>query len=93
MSTSDVVSIANILRKHFLKKRYKKDSLAVNYAVNDRLMVLFRGRDEKKRMLFLELSSKKPKKKDTQSKFNTTSLKLSYLESPDILDIYDASKD
>jgi hypothetical protein len=90
---SDLMATSNTLRHHFLKKRYKKDSLAVNYKVNDKQMVLFRGRDEKKRMLILELASDKSKKKDAQSKVNNISLKLSYIENPDILDIYDASKD
>jgi hypothetical protein len=79
----NVVNTANMLRDHFLKKRYKKDSLAVNAKLSDSQMVVFRGQDEKDRMVLLVLT--KQAKEDKK-----ISLKLSYMlnfESPDVFSI------
>ena len=60
-----VVDAANFLRAHLLKKQYKED-LVTNYTVNEKMTIVFRGRDKKNRMVLLTL--KIPKAKNTKDK-------------------------
>ena len=52
-----VVNTANLLRTHFLKKRYKKKSLAVNSKLSADSTLVFRGRDKKDRMIIVVLTT------------------------------------
>ncbi len=85
-----VVDAANILRSHFIKKRYQENGYVVNGKMNDTQVIVFRGRDKKNRMILLILTTPKPKKGEKPDEI--TSLKLSYMlnpDSPDILSIRD----
>jgi hypothetical protein len=78
-----VILAAELLRRHFIKKKYQKKSYAVNQKVNDTNIIVFRGKDKKGRSIFLRLKYPKVKKGKTEK----VTLKLSYIfnrEKPDI---------
>ena len=87
----NVVNTANMLRDHFLKKRYKKETMAVNAKLTDSQMVVFRGEDEKNRMVLMVLTKqKKEKKESTKEAAKKISLRLSYMlnfDKPDVFSI------
>ena len=87
----NVVNTANMLRDHFLKKRYKKETMAVNAKLTDSKMVVFRGEDEKNRMVLMVLTKqKKEKKESTKEAAKKISLRLSYMlnfDKPDVFSI------
>lgn len=84
-----LVAMANVLRNHFLKKEYNKDSLAFNLPLNDGSVLVFRGTDQKGRMILLLLNNppnlRGKDKTDTKPKL---SLRLSYIEKPTTPDIF-----
>ena len=82
-----VVNTANLLRTHFLKKRYKKKSLAVNSKLSADSTLVFRGRDKKDRMIVVLLNATVPEGGNTEESLNNISLVLSYVESPDKPDV------
>jgi len=83
-----VIDTANLLRVHFLKKRYLKDKLAVNGKISNNQTIVFRGQDQKKRMIVVLLTSgTMPKGGNTEESLNKVSLLLSYVkdaENPDV---------
>ena len=91
VNNKEVIAIANLLRTHFIKKRYQEDMFAANAKVSDTLLVVFRGKDKKGRMVVMSLITPSPKegedKKKTKQKVQ---LLLSYKldpASPDVLTI------
>jgi hypothetical protein len=88
-----VVDTANLLRTHFIKKRYKKKGLVVNGKLDETNTIVFRGRDQKDRMILLMLTTPKTKKGEAfEEAIKNVSLKLSYLlkpDNPDILTVKD----
>lgn len=87
-----VVDAANILRTHFVKKRYKNDgSLVVNAKLSETKIMVFRGTDQKGRMAILALDTPKPLKDESpKDAAKKVSLTLSYIlkpHEPDILTI------
>ena len=80
----EVLSTANILKTHFISKRYQKKMYAVNAKVDDKRIIVFRGLDKKGRMIHLSLISLKVKetrdKKDSNS--HRPVLRLSYVLDP-----------
>jgi len=87
----EIVAAANLLRDHFMKKRYQKDGLVSNAQLNENTVLVFRGKDKKGHMIALTLITPVVKDGDKKkSVLEKTVLKLSYLldpESPDILTI------
>ena len=83
-----VVVAANLLRSHFVKKRYQKKGFTVNIKVNDNAVIIFRGRDEKGRMVLLVLIT--PKTEEKQPGHNNVRLRLSYMLNVDKPDIFKA---
>ena len=85
---TSVINTANLLRAHFLKKRYLKDNLAVNGKISNNQTIVFRGQDQKKRMVVVLLTTgTMPKGGHTVESLNKVSLLLSYIkdaENPDI---------
>jgi hypothetical protein len=57
----DVFHTAKLLRKHFVKKRYKKEGYLLNSKLKDGTVIVFRGRDKQDRMVFLNLKGLKVK--------------------------------
>ena len=47
VNNNEVIAAANLLRGHFIKKRYQEDMLAANAKISDNLMIVFRGKDKK----------------------------------------------
>ncbi len=87
-----VVDTANLLRTHFLKKRYKEKSLVANAKLSDTSTLLFRGRDKSDRLVLLMLNFQG--KQDGQTKeqaINNTTLLLSYLSNADKPDVRNLS--
>ncbi|HHZ65047.1 MAG TPA: hypothetical protein EYN51_06060 [Flavobacteriales bacterium] len=87
-----VLRTANTLRSHFLKKRYKKDKLAVNGKLSDTQTMVFRGKDQKNKMVTLILNTPGKQEEETlEDAINKISLVLSYIvdpENPDILSVH-----
>jgi hypothetical protein len=89
----DVTNAAKLLRKHFVKKRYKKDGYLLNWKLEDGTIVMFRGKDKKDRMISLLMPSSKVKKgKDKIGASKYVSLKLSYILDVDKPDIQEITK-
>ena len=74
----DILTAANLLRNNFVKKRYKKKLYAINKRINDTMMVVFRGYDEKNRSILLRLESPMAKSADQEQAGKHVSLFLSY---------------
>ena len=84
-----VVLTANTLRNHFLKKRYIKDKLVANGKVSSTQTMIFRGKDQKNRMLTLILQTPGKKGEETfEEATRKISLVLSYVLDPDNPDIF-----
>ena len=86
----DILATANLLRDYFMKKKYKKNQYTVNGKVNDKVLIVFRGRDEKNRMVVVVLTN--TKNKENQPEANLISLSLSYMQNPEKLDVFDITK-
>ena len=86
----DSINTANMLRDHFLKKRYKDKSLAINAKLDDKQMLVFRGRDKKDRMVLLLLTEHVIKMKGAKVATSKMTLRLSYMldfDNPDVFSI------
>ncbi|HIB43611.1 MAG TPA: hypothetical protein EYO37_06515 [Nitrospina sp.] len=87
-----VVNMANTLRTHFLKKRYKEEGLVVNGKVSDIQTIVFRGKDQKNRMIVVVLNTAPvPEGGNTTESVNRISLLLSYIQKPEDMDVLDIS--
>lgn len=79
VTAQQVVNSGNFLGNHFLKKRYQKDSFVAHAKLNDGSVLIFRGKDQKGRMVLLRLSNTQPNKNNKDIK---ATLNLSYIEKP-----------
>jgi hypothetical protein len=90
-NSKEVINVANLLRDHFIKKKYKKKGYLVNQRINDTTVTIFRGKDKKDRLVVLNLKTQKDKadedKKQARKKF---SLRLSYIQGLENLDVFKA---
>jgi hypothetical protein len=83
-----LVHTANLLNKHFAKKRYKPEGLVSNGALSKTSTMVFRGKDKKDRMLLLLLTSPSTTATLTpQEQTNQVRLVLSYIENPENPDV------
>jgi hypothetical protein len=83
VKSSDIVDAANLLRKHFIKKKYKDEGLAVNARIDDTQIIVFRGSDKKGRMAVLVLNTSKAKEEESKETLtDKASLALSYISDP-----------
>jgi hypothetical protein len=78
-----VILVANSLKTHFVKKRYRKKGFVVNQKFKDGTLCIFRGKDEKGRMILLTLKNPSPK-----NNLKILSLSLSYLSKVKKLDTF-----
>ena len=78
-----VLQTANLLRTHFLKKRYQKEKLAANATIGDNQTLVFRGLGQKKRMITVLLVTGTIPGDSS----NKISLILSYIKDPENPDI------
>ena len=79
ITAQQVVNSGNILGNHFFKKRYQKDGFVTHAKLNDGSVLIFRGKDQKGRMVLLRLSNPQPNKNNKDIK---STLNLSYIEKP-----------
>jgi hypothetical protein len=86
-----IVYISNLLRTHFLKKRYKEDSsLSINGKLSETSTIVFRGKDKIDKMILLVLNTTKPPKGGlTKNSLKEFSLLLSYV--PKVPDVFTAT--
>lgn len=81
-----LISTANLLRNYFVRLGFPNDKMVVNAQLNDNSILVFRGTDEKKRMVTLLLNNSQQNR--TSDSKNEISLQLSYIEKPDSPDIF-----
>ena len=79
ISAQKVVNSGNFLGNHLFKKRYQKDGFVAHAKLNDGSVLIFRGKDQKGRMVLLRLSNPQPNKNNKDTK---VTLNLSYIEKP-----------
>lgn len=89
----NLVNIANLLRNHFLKKEYKKGSVAANLRLQDGSVLVFRGTDKKDRMALLLLTNPPVPEEEKDKQTPKLSLRLSYIGDPASPDIYKVEED
>jgi len=86
IAPQQVVDSGNLLGNHFFKKRYQEDGLVAHARLNDGSVLIFRGKDQKGRMVVLRLSDLQPSNKDNENL--KMSLNLSYIEKPEQPDVF-----
>ena len=83
-----MVLTANTLRDHFLKKRYVEDKLIANGKLSDIRTLVFRGKDQKNRMIVVVLTTPGQQEGETfEEAMKNISLQLSYISNPGNPDI------
>jgi hypothetical protein len=87
-----VIDTANMLRTHFLKKRYQEEGLVANGKLSDSSTMVFRGKDKKGKMVLLVLNIVAPSSElPVEEAGSSVSLVLSYISNPDKPDVIDIS--
>jgi uncharacterized protein YgiM (DUF1202 family) len=86
VAPQQVVNSGNYLGNHLLRKRYQDDGLVAHARLSDGSILIFRGKDQKGRMVLLRLSDPQPSNKDNEDL--KISLNLSYIEKPEEPDVY-----
>ena len=86
LTPQQVVDSGNMLGNHFFKKRYLEDGLVAHARLNDGSVLIFRGKDQKGRMVLLRLSDPQSSNKDNEGL--KIALNLSYIEKPGQPDVY-----
>ena len=81
-----VVATANLLRNHFVQKKYRKEGFALNAKLGEGLILVFQGKDRKGRAARLLLSN--PKSEGDKKAGENIALTLSYIERPEDPDVY-----
>ena len=86
VTAQQVVDSGNLLGSHFFKKRYQEDGLVAHARLNDGSVLIFRGKDQKGRMVLLRLSDPQSSNEDNEGL--KIALNLSYIEKPGEPDVY-----
>ena len=86
VTLQQVVDAGNLLGNHFFKKRYQEDGLVAHARLNDGSVLIFRGKDQKGRMVLLRLSDPQSSNKDNEGL--KIALNLSYIDKPGQPDVY-----
>ena len=86
VTPQQVVDSGNMLGNHFFKKRYQEDGLVAHARLNDGSVLIFRGKDQKGRMVLLRLSDPQSSNEDNEGL--KIALNLSYIEKPGQPDVY-----
>ena len=86
VTAQQVVNSGNLLGNHLLRKRYQDDGLVAHARLNDGSVLIFRGKDQKGRMVLLRLSDPQSSNKDNEGL--KIALNLYYIEKPGQEDIY-----
>jgi hypothetical protein len=88
-NAEQVVNLANQLREHFARQTFKNEGLMVNQPLGEESILVFRGTDEKRRMVLLLLAN--PQKPGFPPNQDIV-LKLSYIQHPENPDIFKIEK-
>ena len=86
VAPQQVVNSGNYLGNYLLRKRYQDDGLVAHARLNDGSVLIFRGKDQKGRMVLLRLSDPQSSNKDNEGL--KIALNLSYIEKPGEPDVY-----
>ena len=86
VAPQQVVNIGKYMGNYLLRKRYKDDGLVAHAKLGDGSILIFRGKDQKGRMVVLRLSDLQPSNKDNENL--KMSLNLSYIEKPEQPDVF-----
>lgn len=86
VAPQQVVDSGNLLGNHLLRKRYQDDGLVAHAKLNDGSVLIFRGKDQKGRMVLLRLSDPQSSNEDNEGL--KIALNLSYIEKPGEPDVY-----
>ena len=81
-----VINFGNLLGNYFFKKRYQKEGLIAHARLSDGSILVFRGKDQKGRMVLLRVSNPQPDNENAKNLKIT--LNLSYIEKPGEPDAY-----
>ena len=81
-----VINFGNLLGNYFFKKRYQKEGLIAHARLSDGSILVFRGKDQKGRMVLLRVSNPQPDNENAKDLKIT--LNLSYIEKPGRPDSY-----
>ena len=81
-----IVDSVNSQGNHFFKKRYQEDGLVAHARLSDGSILIFRGKNQKGRMVLLRLSNPQPNNENAKDLKIT--LSLSYIEKPGKPDAY-----
>jgi len=85
-----VVATANQLRDHFIRKGFEKEGLVANAALGEGVILVFRGKDSKGRMVVLLLSNIPSKEESDNENIH---LRLSYISNPENPDVFRINED
>ena len=86
ITPQQVVNSGNYLGNYLLRKRYQDDGLVAHARLSDGSVLMFRGKDQKGRMVLLRLSDPQSSNKDNEGL--KIALNLSYIEKPGEPDVY-----
>ena len=88
-----VLGSANLLNVFFRGKRYKRAGYVVNHQLNDRELIVFRGRDQKNRTVLLRFITPDPKQgEDFMEARKSVSLILSYILNVNKPDVFQSKQ-
>ena len=90
--TREVVTLSNILRAHFNKKRYQKKNFISYGQLTSTHKIPFRGQDKKGRTIVMHLLFPKNMDGKGGNPVNNRILKISYVENMDEPDLFDFKK-
>ena len=80
---------AIILRDHFLKRGFDSDKVITNRRADDGSNIVFQGSDEKGRTILLQLAAPAAEQvEETTESTPTVWLRLSYIEDPNVPDVF-----
>jgi S1-C subfamily serine protease len=81
-----IIALANQLRNHFAQKEYQKEGFALNAELEESVILVFQGKDQKGRAARLLLSN--PKTKWYEAENQNIALTLSYIQRPNNPDVF-----
>jgi hypothetical protein len=88
INEGEVLLMADLLRAHFIKKRYQEKELIVNGHLSPNSIIVFRGKDKKGRLILLTLNTLPKQEGQTNEQASgNISLLLSYILNSEKSDI------
>ncbi len=85
---SAIIKVARDLKGYFSKREFIEDSIQTNVPLTNEILLVFKGADSDGRMVELILNDPEVKEGSGQAGQSDLALRLSYIEKPSNLDIY-----